>query len=319
MDNTSQDAKLDSMSEDEIRDELAKQFKAMRESGVSIAEALVGEETEAPAAEPVVAEIATVPNVEIVDKDLSTDEEKAAAKAKGWKDDPKDVDPNKTFVSAKEFLARADLMHEKNKYEKETKELRDKLKALEDKVKLVEEKTTQKSLEELNKQRLEAISAGDTEAFLEADAKYQEAIKQIPVQQPEAREIPIEGQQFVERNKDWFNDDPKNKHFVAIAQLADQELVNYPHFTKAESYAYIENRVKEVFPDKFKPQKAVAAVSPVEAKHTPVSSTQSKRYVDLSAEEKSIYSKIKAMDDSYTVDEFLNDIKPDSSGQIRTK
>ena len=309
MDNTSQDEKLNSMTDDELKAQFESELKAMHDRGFSLVDALVDEPGNPEVKEePSVAETATVdPNIEIVDKDVSTEEEKAAAKAKGWKDDPKDVDPNKTFVTAKEFLARADLMHEKTKFEKEAQELRQKLKELEDKVNKVEKRTTESTVEELNKQRLEAISIGDTQAFLDADAKYQEAVKSLPPDVPEVREIPVEGQAFVERNKEWFNDDPKNKHFVAIAQLADQELVNYPHFSKAQAYEYIENRVKEVFPDKFKAPKVTPAVSPVEARSVPASSKE-KRYVDLSNEEKRVYSKIKAMDPDYTVEQFISEI-----------
>lgn len=303
MDNTSQDAKLDSMSEEEIRAQFAKEIEAQI---AQLPEGALDDPEE-----PVVAEVAKeLENVEIVDEDKSTPEEKAAAAAIGWKDDPANVDPNKTFVSAKEFLARKDLVHEKNKFEKETKELRDKLKALEEKVHLVESKTINDSVEALNKQRLEAMSVGDTDAFIEADKKYQELIAKKPEPIKEVEETPPEAKAFAERNSSWFNDDPVNAHLVAIAELADKELVKYPHFSKEQAYNYIENRVKEVFPDKFKEKKPVAAVNPVEAKHTASPSAKEKRYIDLSFEEKDVYSKIKELDANYTVEQFLDDLKP---------
>jgi hypothetical protein len=167
------------------------------------------------------------------------------ARMDGWA--PKDEykgDP-KLWVDAKEWIARAPLLH---KISSQSKEMKNMTKTNAAMVKMLQNLTDrldkEQATEILNKKRV-AIEQGDIEAVEKYEKRYNEITKKSE-DIPESSSAPPEVEDFIQRNKEWFNDKPESLALTAYAKQIEADLMHTrPELTLEQRLMATENIVKE--------------------------------------------------------------------------
>ena len=223
--------------------------------------------------------------------DDSSQEEKDQAREQGWRDaDEFEGEPDK-FISAKEYLDRAEkilpiVRARERESKKEVQALR---KEMEDLKRDAQEQITfaqtrarkelQENYDALKKQRAQAVSDGDGEAFDRIDNEMQTLLRDA---QPKKVEVPADvvppalktaSEQFLDRNK-WFQtDERKNRLAVVMAQeiIAKRpDLKNNPEF-----FPELEKQLKKEYPEQFGNPRRNGMDSMVEGDSRPSGPTKS--------------------------------------------
>ena len=115
----------------------------------------------------------------------------------------------------------------------------------------IEERTRQRTLEEMEVKKMEAVESGDVNAFKAYDEELKKAYSSQPAQQ--ANNITDEAKSFMERNKDWFTNDTMDHYEMQqYAYSVDQFIHSQnPNISHDEALKRVELEVKQRFPKYF--------------------------------------------------------------------
>ena len=181
-----------------------------------------------------VAESATVESV--------SDEEQIAL-SNGWKKDGE--------FSAGEFNRRGELFGKIHDQKKEMAELKASINELIKHNREIEERTRQRTLQEMETKKLEAVESGDVDTFKVYDEELKKAYN---TGAPQAKpNVTPEANNFMERNKDWFANDTiehyeMQQYAYAVDQFIHSQNPNIPH---EDALKKIELEVHQRFPKYF--------------------------------------------------------------------
>lgn len=144
-----------------------------------------------------------------------------------------------------------------------------------------EQRAVQKALSELKARQIEAVAAGNTEAFVQIDQEIEDLHKQALESQPKPKGPPPEYVEWEEKNT-WVRNDPV---MLAYAESQFEYLKRTkPGMLYSEVLESVSKAVKKEFPDKFSNPRRESAPS-VEGS-TPSPKKGGKTYADLPKEAK---------------------------------
>ncbi len=217
---------------------------------------LVPETLEMPAdiAEEVVETAAAPLEVAKPAEKMSDDDIKAMAG--GWKPkaefiaaggDPELWKPSKVFNRDGELYEK---IQDLNKHVKSQKDQIQALVAQNDQIAKV---SYQKALDDLKRQQRAAVEIGDVNTVEQTTEAITQLKAQAPAMPNNAAELPKPAADFLERNKEWFNEDSvENRAMKAYAIAKDDELKNRnPYAPMEERFVEVEKAVKSFYSNKF--------------------------------------------------------------------
>ena len=235
------------------------------------------------------------------------------ARAKGWRPESEFEGNPEDFVSAKEYMRVGEMIDRQKKLERQiekqlgiinsvAKQNQDMYKKFQD----AEVQGYQRAVEELRRDRQEALDVGDTvraDQITDEMNVYKETIKQGEQQAKQSPAWSPEVTEFVERNKSWFGPNPQ---LTQLAMVRDRELrIRYPGKSEEDILQMVEN---EFSPEKVENK---SSAKPLAAPNRSSDPSVKVKYGinDLSKDEKSIFAGIKQVDPSYTVDKYIQQLK----------
>lgn len=166
--------------------------------------------------------------------------------ALGWQpkeqfeSDPKNE--GKKWRSADDFMDRKPLFDKIDQQGRELKEVKKALQSLAEQNKKVESLAYERAIQELKAQKVQALENADHQAVVEIDEKLADLKKPQPQQQT----IDPDFSDWVEKNQ-WYSSD---KRMRTVADGIGYSLVQ-DGLSKKEVLAGIEERMKELYPEKF--------------------------------------------------------------------
>ena len=246
-----------------------------------------------------------------------TDAEKQAM-AGGWNPEgPGEGKPHKTaeqFLNDGSFMKKIDELHKS--YRKEIRDLKHEVHAQRKGAKEAEARGYEQALTDLAKTKREAVEIGDIDAFeavekQEADVrtKLEAANAEINVQPP--TEPAPETAEFMERNKDWFNQDTtENLEMSQTVLRMEQDLLqSKPYLTNSQLIREVEKEIKTLYPHRFKKETKKAApaavVSETAAKTEGKAKGKKLSAKDLSPGQQAALKEFMKVDPSATADEYI--------------
>lgn len=184
------------------------------------------------------------------------------ARAQGWRPKDEFKGSEDKWVDADSFLERADkelpIARERTrKMEKELAELKATVKQFSEHHAKVQEIAYKRALDDVKKQRREALAIGDAEAVEAAEDKLEELKEVKPQPKKEVvAELAPEYHAFAEANPQIIAD----KKLLKYAEGAlDEIMAENPDWSLARQLKAVEKEVKETFPHKFANAKRAAA------------------------------------------------------------
>lgn len=265
-------------------------------------------------------EVESTEQVEDNNEPQYTPEEMQAMEA-GW--DPNYQGENR--VDAREFLRVGQIIEAKRAASKraelaskEVQELTKTVKQLVEHNKQLEKASYEKALKELQAQKRTAIENGDVQTFdnLEQQEKLvqQQVSEAVKSEVSESNsntppELKPEAKEFIERNKDWFNNSNEENQKMAFAasQYEQFKLQTSPNKSYAEILKETEEFVKREFPHRFENQnKSKPAV--VLKSTAPSTAVKTAHDSLLSREQRDIFYSIKKADPSYSMDDYIKQL-----------
>lgn len=244
------------------------------------------------------------------------------AKTFGWvpldefKGDPEDWRDADTFLKrGKEIngFLRKDLEKLKSNLMQKDAEIREVKETMAEFAKFhkeTEERAYKRAIEDIRKQKAEAVNVGDGEAVVALDEQLdalKEAQKQAatPVTTQKQNTPSKEYLSWVKSNI-WFETDPELR---ALANVVSQEItLDSPGLPDAEYLQEITKRVKESAPEKFEnPNRRTSAVTGSSDGRAPTQRTDKKSYDNLPAEAKAACDKFVKNIKGYTREDYLKD------------
>lgn len=233
-------------------------------------------------------------------------ESEAKARRQGWR--PKDEyrGPEDKWVDAESFLKRSDeelpVMRERlKKQDRDLADLKSTVTKFAEHHAKVEKIAYERALNEVKKQRREALAIGDADGFEQAEERLAELkeVKPAATQKEAAKEISPDVQTWVQANP-WFQTEPR---LAKYAETVCGELQNEdPTRDLSDILKEVAKEVKSRFPEKFSNPKRAAAPA-VEGATTVAAGKGAKSYANLPAEAKAACDKflkqglIKSKDD----------------------
>jgi hypothetical protein len=233
-------------------------------------------------------------------------ESEAKARRQGWR--PKDEyrGPDEKWVDADAFLKRSDeelpVMRERlKKQDRDLADLKGTVAKFAEHHAKVEKIAYERAMNEVKKQRREALAIGDADGFEQAEERLAELkeVKPAATQKEAAKEISPEVHTWVQANP-WFQSEPR---LAKYAETVCAELQNEdPTRDLSDILKEVAKEVKSRFPEKFANAKRSAPPA-VEGATTVASGKGSKSYANLPAEAKAACDKflkqglIKSKDD----------------------
>jgi hypothetical protein len=210
--------------------------------------------------------------------DDSTPEQKEQAREQGWRDlDEYQGQPDK-FVSAKEYLDRADhilpiLRSRERESKAEISRLRQEMEDLRRDSKQAVEMANARARKEvadryeaLKTQRAQAVTDGDGAEFNRLDGEMRELLREA---EPKKADVPPDNHPpelkaastaFLDRNK-WFNEDPRKNRMAVI--MSQEIIAKQPHLkNNPEFFPELERQLRKEYPEMFGNPKR-AAVDPM--------------------------------------------------------
>jgi len=167
------------------------------------------------------------------------------ARLDGWA--PKDEyrgDP-KLWVDAKEWVSRAPLLHKISSQSKEMKNMTKTNTAMVQMLKNLTDRLDKEQAAEVLTQKRVAIEQGDVEAVEKYEKQYNEIINHSEEVTTNSS-APPEVEDFIQRNKDWFNDKPESLALTAYAKQIEADLMHTrPELTLDQRLVATENIIKE--------------------------------------------------------------------------
>ena len=205
----------------------------------------------------------------------------------GWK-------PLKEFHGTKEdwkgpgaFVKDAELFGALKRQGNMIKDLKATLEDLKFQLAKCEEKGYNQALKDLEGKQKEAVESLDQEALKQANDEYLKLKEQMQISVNETGKsaAPSKSQEELEfetRNKDWYNEDtPENKEMKDIAlSISNAILKQDPYLDIGEHIKRIENKVKLMYPNRFKNSKRTEPATVDSGGTKKVSSTLNKNTVD---------------------------------------
>ena len=233
-------------------------------------------------------------------------ESEAKARRQGWR--PKDEyrGPDEKWVDADAFLKRSDeelpVMRERlKKQDRDLADLKGTVAKFAEHHAKVEKIAYERALNEVKKQRREALAIGDADGFEAAEERLQELkeVKPAATQKEAAKEISPDVQTWVQANP-WFQTEPR---LAKYAETVCGELQNEdPTRDLSDILKEVAKEVKTRFPEKFANAKRSAPPA-VEGTGSVAAGKGAKSYANLPAEAKAACDKflkqglIKSKDD----------------------
>ena len=221
-------------------------------------------------------------------------ESEAKARRQGWR--PKDEyrGPDEKWVDAESFLKRSDeelpVMRERlKKQDRDLADLKGTVAKFAEHHAKVEKIAYERALNEVKKQRREALAIGDADGFEQAEERLAELkeVKPAATQKEAAKEISPDVQTWVQANP-WFQTEPR---LAKYAETVCGELQNEdPTRDLSDILKEVAKEVKTRFPEKFANAKRSAPPA-VEGASTVAAGKGSKSYANLPAEAKAACDK----------------------------
>lgn len=234
-------------------------------------------------------------------------ESEELARAKGWR--PKEEwegDPKK-WVDADEFNRRGELFEKIENQGRELKETKRVLRMLQEHHSKVKETEYQRAIDALKAQKKQALLDGDADAVLEADERIMDMKAEQKVaeksQEQNARQPDPRFVAWVEKNP-WYAQDSEMRTFADDVGIAHAKA--FPNKTPDEVLAYVNQRVRKVYPEKFQ--------NPLRSKPSPTGGRTGEAKVtrsddfELSAEEKRAMNTF-VSEGIMTKEQYIADIK----------
>lgn len=199
-------------------------------------------------------------SAEIKDVELSVEER---ARTMGWKPLEEYEGPKENWKGPGAFIKDSELFGALKRQDSTIKELKATLDDLKHHISKSEEKGYKQALKDLESQQRTAIENFDTELLQKTNDEYLELKAQMektaahtyvaPVPAPKDKEELA----FEQRNADWYNDNTsENKEMKDEALAISTALArNRPELSVAEHIQLVEQKIKRMYPDRFKNKK----------------------------------------------------------------
>lgn len=243
------------------------------------------------------------------DEDQVSKEDIERATRQGWVEKEQFHGNPEDWVDAKTFLQRGEEMlpvmrANYKKLEQKVREQEESMRKFVEFQKGVDERAYKKALDDIRKQKADAVEAGDKEAFTRAEQEEDELRQQQSVKQSEPK--PAENPEWAAWAKEnpWYFDDEEAGAYADAISIRVQKT--HPHLTGRDFYDAVKAKVRQRMPEKFgNPRRAEPAA--VEAGSSNKRKTGGKTYADLPTDAK------KACDDfvknipGYTKEQYLKD------------
>jgi hypothetical protein len=227
------------------------------------------------------------------------------ALAQGWRpQDEWEGEPD-AWRPAKEFLDRGELFRKIDEQNRTIKEFKKALDDLQKHTKTVRETEYKRAIEELKRQKKEALIEGDADAVVDLDEKLdavREAQRSVPEPVPEVEPtIHPAFTSWVERNG-WYE---TNEAMRAYADRIGNKLGAQGGWSPADLLAEVERQVKKEFKEKFEnPNRSKP--SAVEGKSNKASSKS--ETFQLDEQERRVMQRLVRLG-VMTEDEYIKDLK----------
>jgi hypothetical protein len=233
-------------------------------------------------------------------------ESEAKARRQGWR--PKDEyrGPEEKWVDADAFLKRSDeelpVMRERlKKQDRDLADLKGTVAKFAEHHAKVEKIAYERAMNEVKKQRREALAIGDADGFEQAEERLAELkeVKPAATQKEAAAEISPDVQTWVQANP-WFQAEPRLAKYAE--QVCGELQSEDPTRDLSDILKEVAKEVKQRFPEKFANAKRSAPPA-VEGTGSVAAGKGSKSYANLPAEAKAACDKflkqglIKSKDD----------------------
>lgn len=184
------------------------------------------------------------------------------ARESGWTSKQEWVESGKdpkAWKTADQYVKDGSFFKKIDAQKKEIQELKNLMKQQIEHNKKVEKAAYEKALKEVQQEKLQKVSEGDTEGFRLAEQK-EEALKEQftqPTETQQAPELTDEVKSFVDRNKSWFNmNTEENAEMARAADLIDKFIDEQAKqkgktLTQTEQLSMVEERIKKLYPHRF--------------------------------------------------------------------
>lgn len=179
-----------------------------------------------------------------------------------WKGAPED------WVDAREYLVREPLLKEVRELKKHIKTQREQtdrdMQIITAQFSQMSELAYKKAVSELETQRDLAIQDQDIKAVKELDKRISEAdaehLKTVAQTRPQQRVQDIQNEELDNWRKEntWFDKDQELQDEAVVIGVGYMQ--KNPKKTQAQMLQYVEDRVKKIYPDKFKPTQQKATM-----------------------------------------------------------
>lgn len=208
----------------------------------------------------------------------------AEARKKGW-------DPSKGSKTAQQFLDAEPYLEEIKSRGKQLKELEKKLDAITQHLDVERRKGYNQALEDLKRQRSDAIALGDEQSVNEIENRIRETEKVVPiVEEKSPYETPVV-LDFREQNKDWLNDyrdlehAEMNRFFVERCNQLELAGITNPE----EAVTIVNADLKKKFSNYFNKSENSSGYSPTVSDSNPTGIIHNKKkfsFKDLNEQQK---------------------------------
>jgi len=209
------------------------------------------------------------------------------ARAKGWRPE-EEYEGDTPWVDAKEFMGRQPLFDALHKLSKKNKDLAATVDNLVDHNRKIKEAEYKRAIEDLKKQKVQALDSDDNETVVEIDDKI-DAVKRAAEAETAAKPSRVY-EEFVENNP-WYESDQRMRTYAT--RIGYEYAEDNPAASENEIFTYVEKTVKDAYPEKFEnpKRKAAPAVATPKSGKTPSKKAKLSE-TDLTYEERQIMNNI---------------------------
>lgn len=184
-------------------------------------------------------------------KEPSTIEKRALEM--GWRPKEEFDGDEEDFIDATEFVRRKPLFEKIDSVGKELRETRKALKALQEHHARVKEAEFKHALEQLRKEKKDALENGDADRLIEIDEQIADAkVRQVQEEKELRQEAAAPHPNFISwvQKNTWYKEDAELK--VLADQVGAAYAVANPDVAPDKVLDYVEKRIKRLYPDKFR-------------------------------------------------------------------
>lgn len=188
-------------------------------------------------------------------EEIAKEARESEARHKGWKPKEEFEHEGTEWIDADEFLKRAPLFEEKKKLKKEVRELKKTVHDLIGHHNKVSETAYNRAIQDLKKERKEAIEIGDSETVEKLDQQIEDTKEELTKVKKSDNQIAPELAEWIDNNQ-WFLEHPELNAF-ARAYHDSILRMNPPRSAEDmdDSLRQVTQMVKKTFPDKFPSEK----------------------------------------------------------------